>query len=320
MSNPYGGSTTMDSTRENFFFDEINEKNLLETKYPSYSPNIMQSIVTRDQQFKTPNLMNQRFNNFHDNRNRYPNINEMNTNLLASAPNKLNLVNDFNESLNFSDIFQSSSRQQQQANYNDYNNNNAFNPNINARFNNNMNEAQYLKENTGGVIERNADAMAIEVEPISDFNNLNLNTEDTGGVPPQQQFLPPQSIHINNVSIQNSNLNNQFTTYLPQTFSFGDRKNEQNSMLLKNQEHYNEMKNSHIFGQLSPFPDKRNQMRKSVSPNIQNRKNFDNYSNANQLTPKANLKIQETLEKLEILGTKKKPLNYNGFISRNEEN
>lgn len=315
----------MSSTRENFFFDEINENNLLETKYPSYSPNIMQSVVTRDQAFKTPNIMNQRFNNFQDNRNKNPNLNEMNMNPLASAPHKMNLANDFNESLSFSDIFQSgNNRQQQQANYNDFNNNNGFNPNINARFNNNMNEAQYLKENMGFFAERNADAMAIEVEPISDFNNLNLNSEETGGVPSQQQFLPPQSIHINNVSIQNSNLNNQFTTYLPQTFSFGDRKNDvpgqNNSMFFKNQEHNSEMRNSHIFGQLSPFPDKRNQMRRSVSPNIQNRKNFDNNPNANQLTPKANLKIQETLEKLEMLGTKKKPLNYNGFISRNEEN
>lgn len=304
-----------------YFVDEINENHHL-NKNPLFPQrNVMESVVSRDH-FPIQNHNKNQF--FHNN---------YEGNGLASAPERIQAMD--NNSLNLSEFFQSLPQQQQPnfTNFNDQLRNPHLNPNINARYNTNMNEAQYFQDkqqnysnnfNENRIFtpnKQNNDAMALEIEPISEFNSLNINGEDSSGTQ-GQQLIPTQSIHINNLNIQNSNLHSQYTNYSPQNFTaFNNNPNSDNQsgipqdLFFQNQEHFNEMRNSHKFGQLSQFPDKRN---RSVSP-LPMRKS-PSQQQQSQLTPKANQKLQENIARLEQIGTRRKPQNYGGFLSRNFEN
>ena len=171
----------------------------------------------------------------------------------------------------------------------------SFDPKINMRFNDNMKEAEFLQKIPEN-INKNSDAMAIEPESIPDMGFLNINP----GQNEDQSQNQPQLIHINNVNIQNAALNSQFTYVPPQSFAF-QSPSHQNSNVPKNFFNQNvhdtnneKMRNSHIFGVSSPFPDNRNDMRRSVSPIRNSRKSFE--VTQSQFTPKNSQKAQKINE------------------------
>ena len=273
---------------------------------------MLNSVVTRDIPNYSPfntrsNPFPLNFQNQETNNNNNPNLNFM-----SSAPEK------FQNSMGYYDT-----SNPYQRNFNNFNSvqfppesmskpqfHETFDPKINMRFNNNMNEAEFMQrapENINRMnINNNAnsDAMAIEPENIPEMGFLNLNAGQNEENPSQNQT---QMIHINNVNIQNAALSSQFT-YMPQHFTTPSQ-GQQVSNVPKNffnqSADTDKMRGSHRFGMSSPFPDNRIEIRKSVSP-IRNSKTV--FEGAN-LTPKnmqKSQKMNQNWQRFDNMETNKK--------------
>lgn len=274
----------------NSYQDEVRE--FFTSNYPKPNTSMMHSFVSRD----TPN-----YSVFRDtNSNPFPSFpaNE-DANFFSSAPNKDSffenpMLRNFSE---FNSIaFPGEYAQNSQP----------FDQRINARFNNNMREADVMTS-FHEKPQKSNDAMAIEPENIPDMGFLNLNS---GQIDENQGGNQPQLIHINNLNIQNAALNSQFTYGPPPRVNFSTP-SPPNNTIPKNLFNHNslmnneKMRSSYIFGKSSPFPDNRNEMRRSVSP-IRNSRRSGEFG---QLTPKNEIKMQklsEHLKRFDNLETSKK--------------